>query len=105
MRPNASDAFVEAVEGLFEGANVNFCFDDRIDAEKTKRLLLGERKHGPLNLETDRRDFIQEGVEELIDFLNYVEFAMLQGKVSFCKWASIDKDIRFIVFRLLGGRW
>ncbi len=40
------------------------------------------RKHGPLDLETDPRDFIEEGIEELVDFLNYIELAMLQGKLS-----------------------
>ena len=77
--------------------------NDRIDQEKVKRLLLGERKHGALHLETDHRDFIREGIEELIDFLNYIEFAMWQGKLSFCKWISIDRDVRFIIFRLLGN--
>jgi hypothetical protein len=81
-------------------------FNDRIDDLKTKRMLQGERKHGPLNLETDPRDFIQEGIEELIDFLNYAEIAMLQGRIPFCRWASIDRDVRFIVWRLTGtGRW
>ena len=77
-------------------------FNEHIDKLKAKRMFQGERKHGPLNLETDPRDFIQEGIEELIDFLNYLEMAMLQGKLRFCKWASIDRDIRFILFRLSG---
>jgi len=77
-------------------------FNERIDDLKVKRMIRGERKHGPLNLETDPRDFIQEGIEELIDFLNYLEMAMLQGKLPFCKWASIDRDIRFTIFRLTG---
>jgi hypothetical protein len=74
--------------------------NDRIDALKAERMLRGERKHGPLNLETDPRDFIQEAIEELIDFLNYLEMAMLQGKLPFCKWVLIDKDVRFTIWRL-----
>lgn len=57
-------------------------FNDRIDELKAQRMIRGEKKHGPLNMETDPRDFIQEGIEELIDFLNYLEMAMLQGKVK-----------------------
>lgn len=76
--------------------------NDWIDDLKMKRMLQGERKHGPLNLETDQRDFIQEGIEELIDFLNYLEWAMLQGKLSFCRWASIDQNVRFTIWRLMG---
>lgn len=77
-------------------------WNDRIDDLKMKRMVEGERKHGPLNLETDSRNFIEEGIEELIDFLNYLEMSMLQGKLPFCKWASIDREIRFTVWRLVG---
>lgn len=76
--------------------------NDRIDDLKMKRMVEGERKHGPLNLETDPRNFIEEGIEELIDFLNYLEMSMLQGKLPFCKWVSIDQEIRFTVWRLVG---
>jgi hypothetical protein len=77
-------------------------WNERIDDLKLKRMLQGERKHGALNLETDPRDFVQEGIEELIDFLNYLELAMLQGKLPFCRWASIDREIRFTIWRLVG---
>jgi hypothetical protein len=80
----------------------SWSMNDRIDALKAQRMIQGERKHGPLNLKTDRRDFIQEGIEELIDFLNYLEMAMFQGRLSFCKWAMIDRDVRFLVWRLEG---
>ncbi len=65
-----------------------------IEQMKTQRMIRGECKHGSLDLENDPRDFVREGIEELIDFLNYWEFAMLQGKVSFCKWSEIDEWIR-----------
>jgi hypothetical protein len=77
-------------------------FSKYVDSLKTKRMLQGEGKYGPLNLATDPRDFIQECIEEGIDFLNYLEMAMFQGKLSFCKWVSIDQDIRFTIFRLMG---
>lgn len=75
-------------------------WNDRIDEQKRLRLVKGEGKHGPLNLKTDPRNFIEEGIEELIDFLNYAEMAMLQGKLSFCHWFLIDRDIRFNIMRL-----
>lgn len=59
-------------------------FSNRIDGFKAKRMTEGEKRHGPLNLETDPRDFIQEGIEELVDFLNYMEMAMLRGNLRFC---------------------
>ena len=79
--------------------------NDRIDALKAERMAQGEKKHGPLDLKTDPRDFIEEGVEELIDFLNYLEIAMLQGRIPFCKWLTLDKDCRFLIWRVrnVGG--
>ncbi len=74
----------------------------RTDALKAGRMARGEMKHVPPDLETGPRDFIQQGVEELIGFLNYLELAMFQGELSFCRWASIDKNARFLIWRLEG---
>ena len=80
-------------------------FSNRIDDLKKARMARGEKKHGPLNLKTDPRDFIEEGIEELVDFLNYSEMAMLQGKLPFCTWSSTDQTVRFVIYRLhsIGG--
>ncbi|MGA2465536.1 MAG: hypothetical protein ABSH06_14415 [Thermodesulfobacteriota bacterium] len=75
-------------------------WNERIDDLKMKRMIQGEKKHGPLNLETDLRDFIEEALEELVDCLNYLELSMLQGKLPFCKWVSLDRDCRFMILRL-----
>lgn len=83
-----------------ESAAMDVTFNDRIDALKAQRMARGEKKHGPLNLDTDPRNFIEEGIEELIDFLNYIEFAMWRGDLSFCKWGAIDRDVRFLIWRL-----
>jgi hypothetical protein len=94
------------VEGFLETwrrGNELDSFSDRIDQEKKARMARGEKKHGPLDLAMDSRDFIQEGIEELIDFLNYSEMAMLQGKLPFCTWFSTDQTIRFVIYRLHKG--
>jgi len=77
--------------------------NDWIDEEKRLRMVKGEKKHGLLDLTQDPRVFIEEAIEELLDALNYLEFAMLQGKLPFCKWVLIDREIGFIVWRLTGG--
>lgn len=74
--------------------------NDRIDALKAERMARVEKKHGTLDLWSDPWDFVQEGIEGLVDFLNYIEFAMLQSRLAFYKWAPIDKDIRFIIWKL-----
>lgn len=91
---------VEGFLGTWRRENELDSFSDRIDQEKKARMAQGEKKHGPLDLVMDPRNFIQEGIEELIDFLNYSEMAMLQGKLSFCKWTSVDQTVRFVIYRL-----
>jgi len=71
-----------------------------IDCMKAEKMARGVKKYGSLNLQTDPRDFIEEARSELIDCLNYLEFAMQQGKIGFCKWFSIDRDIRFLIWKL-----
>jgi len=77
--------------------------NDWIDEEKKLRMVIGEKKHGPLDLDRDPRVFIEEAFEELIDALNYIEISMLQGKLPFCKWVSVDRDVRFTIWRLTEG--
>ena len=92
--------FKPMVYGFPRALDMDMNVNQWIDEQKKKRMVQGQKKHGPLNLKTDPRDFIQEGTEELIDFLNYLEIAMYQGKMPFCKWASLDKDCRFVIWRL-----
>ena len=86
------------------GFSVDMSVNQWIDGEKKKRMVQGQKKHGPLNLKTDHRDFIQEGIEELVDFLNYWEFAMYQGRVFFCEWNELDEWARIILRALRESR-
>ena len=42
------------------------------------KCIAGAQKHGPLMLETDRRDWTQEILEEAADALFYASFASVQ---------------------------
>ena len=42
------------------------------------KCIAGAQKHGPLMLETDRRDWTQEIVEEMADAAFYGAFAVVQ---------------------------
>ncbi len=44
------------------------------------KLEQGKRDHGPLNLSADGRDFIEEGRQELRDWLWYAAFREVQGR-------------------------
>jgi hypothetical protein len=43
-----------------------------------RRFLQGREQYGPLNLNTDRRDWLAESGEELIDLLGYLAMALLK---------------------------
>ena len=86
--------------GLKMGVRTLDSLNDWIDEEKRLRMVMGEKKHGLLDLTQDPRVFIEEAIEELLDALNYLEFAMLQGRIGFCKWATVDQDIRFTIKRM-----
>lgn len=45
----------------------------RILVRVARRLKFGEGRYGPLNLAKDRRDFMKEAAEEVLDWLVYVE--------------------------------
>jgi hypothetical protein len=79
-------------------------WSDRIDTARKQRELEGEAKYGPINPVNDSRCFIQEAHEELLDSLNYLEWAMEKGEMGFCKWYLIDRELRFTITRLLAAR-
>ena len=60
-------------------------------------MVMGEKSHGPLHIETDPRDFLQEALEELIDSLNYLEIAMIQGRLPFCQWYETENFISAVI--------
>ena len=78
-------------------------WNDRIDQARRLRELEGNVKYGPIDPVNDSRCFLREAHEELLDSLNYLEWAMLKGEMAFCKWYLIDREIRFIVWRLEKG--
>jgi len=61
MKPTPSD-----VEGV-----IRECYEKFID---------GEREHGTLDLDADRRNWIDETIEELEDSVNYLVFQILKLK-------------------------
>ena len=75
-------------------------FSDRIDYLRKKREIDGDIKYGPINPVGDPRDFVKEMTDELLDALNYLEWAMLKGQLSICEWVINDRDIKFILYRL-----
>jgi hypothetical protein len=58
---------------------------DRLNADELRvlrllvdKLTLGKLKHGPLDLERDRRDWLQELLAEQLDATHYIAMAIAQ---------------------------
>lgn len=76
-------------------------FSNLIDKAMKIREAKGEAKYGLINPLNDYRCFVDEALEEILDSLNYLQWAMEKGEMGFCKWFLIDKDLRFTIFRLI----
>lgn len=46
--------------------------------EALNRYKAGRKEHGQLDLSTDKRDFISEAEQELLDCINYCVFQVLR---------------------------
>ncbi len=51
---------------------------ETIIREALKRYEEGKQEHGSLDLSTDKRDFIHEAEQELLDCINYCVFQILR---------------------------
>jgi hypothetical protein len=80
-----------------------YSLNDWIDEARKKREIEGDAKYGPINPLNDTRSFLKEAGEELLDTLNYLEWAMLKGEISLCRWFTIDRSIRFTIYHLNDG--
>lgn len=70
---------------------------DWIDQERRKRELEALIKYGPVSPRTDPRCFRREMVEELLDALNYCQWAREKGEVSRREWKIMDANMRFTI--------
>jgi len=67
--------------------------EELIDEARRKRELEAVQKYGPINPRTDRRCFIDEAVDELLDALNYSGWSMEKGELPFCDWMLMHRWI------------
>jgi len=74
-----------------------------VDQAWKRREFEAVPKYGVVNPRTDARRFIQEAVDELLDALNYLEWAMEKGEIGFCDWVLIEHHVKFSI-RLLKER-
>ena len=65
--------------------------DKWIDEARKAREIQGVVKYGAINPLSDPRCFLDEARDELLDFLNYLEWSMEKGEISFCEWTEIDE--------------
>jgi len=78
--------------------------DNLIDLLQKERVVKGEFKYGPLDLHSDSRDFIQKALDEILDCLNYLEWATEKGQIASDLYLKIDRSLRDATAMLLRGR-
>ena len=70
---------------------------DSIDQWATQRVLEGCRRYGVIDLAKDKRCFLKESTEELLDALNYLRWAYEKGTLPQKDWMSIDAMLRWTI--------
>jgi len=68
-----------------------------IDRVRKEREIAFEPKYGPIRPKTDRRCFRREMLEELLDSLNYCEWAKVKGEIDRKQFQEIDRTTRRII--------
>jgi len=67
---------------------------DWINSARKQREIDHIPKYGLIQPKKDKRCFRREMVEELLDSLNYCEWAKIKGEITQRQYQSMDADIR-----------
>jgi hypothetical protein len=70
---------------------------DWIDEARKNREIAFEPKYGPIKPKTDKRCFRREMIEELLDALNYAQWAKEKGEIDRKQFRIIDKGTRAVL--------
>jgi len=68
--------------------------DNWIDQARKQREIEFEPKYGQIWSKNDPRCFRREMIEELLDALNYNQWAKEKGELNHFQWSRIDKALR-----------
>jgi hypothetical protein len=77
-------------------------WNNRIDEARKKREIQGQRKYGFIHPLSDPRCFVREAREELLDGLNYLQWSMEKGEMTFCAWVEVSDLIEMALGALRG---
>jgi hypothetical protein len=67
--------------------------EDWIEQARKAREVDHISKYGPISPKTDKRCFRREMLEELLDTLNYAEWAREKGELTRYQWRQISYNI------------
>lgn len=83
-----------------KGCHVMDSVNGWVDQARKQRELDFEPKYGPIQPRTDLRCFRREMIEELLDALNYAQWAKEKGEINRFQWKRLDNGLR-IALRLI----
>ena len=71
--------------------------NDWIDEARKLREIAFEPKYGPIRPKIDKRCFRREMIEELLDALNYAQWAKEKGEIDRQQFIKIDRNTRAVI--------
>lgn len=78
---------------------INWADKARRDREERYREIYGD-----IEPESDKRDFRVEAIEELIDALNYIDWAHTKGELTQSEWKQIEVHIKLALSYIPNGK-
>jgi hypothetical protein len=75
--------------------------DNWIDKAATHRVLEGVRQYGVIDLSKDHRCFNREATEELLDSMNYLQWAFGRNQVALEDHRWMTNSIRTVIENLV----
>lgn len=81
--------------------------DNWIDLARKQREIDFGPKYGPVHPQTDKRCFRREMIEELLDAINYLQWAKEKGEINRFQWKRISYSIRIVIhlIEIACGDW
>ena len=79
-------------------------FIEWADKARRDRELRYKDIYGEIKPKIDKRDFRIEAIEELIDALNYVDWAYEKGELSLGEWKQIEVHVKLALSYIPNGK-
>lgn len=74
------------------------------DNARLERERAYDKIYGKIKPKLDKRNFLFEAIEELLDALNYLNWAQLKGELTLKEWEHIEMHVKIALSYIPNGK-